>query len=307
MSRFNSPLNPKTKQRRIGLLYVLLASLCFGMMPSVSQIAYNDGLSVETMLAVRFPVALILTWLYIFKKKIPFKLNKEENIFVALLGIIYVGVAICINESYLYLPGAISSIVVFLYISIVVIIEILVGREKPNLMKILCVTLSLMGLILVIWNPEGSGQFRIMGILFALMGGVLYAVYATGLGGNKVKNILPIVIIGYVLIFPTIFNIARCLLSAEPLLPSGTTQIVPVLLLAVFSTFLGNLWFCKAIKLIGSSDAAIINTMEPLIAFFAGMFLMGDKLGISSIFGGILIILAIILLNISQSKTKLNP
>ena len=154
----------------------------------------------------------------------------------------------------------------------------------------------------MIGNPFGQGGLSIVGILLALCGGVLYAIYVTGLGAGTSENLNPIIIIGYVLIYPSLFNIARCMLSGENLILFKAEQFVIVAVLAIFMTFLANLWFCKGIRAIGSSNAAIINTLEPVIAYFSGMFIMGDQLGIQAIFGGIIIILSIILLNISDSK-----
>lgn len=301
MQKLKAGLN---KQRVIGIGYVLSASFCFGMMPAATQLAFASGLSVETLLATRFPLGLLITWGYIFKKKLNYKLDKKGHLFVMALGILYISFASCVNQSYLYLPGAVSSILVFLYISIVVALEIAIGREKLNPTKIICVIMSMGGLILVIGNPFGQSGLSIVGILLGLCGGALYAVYATGLGARTAKNLDPIIITGYVLIYPSLFNIARCLLSGESLILFKAEQFVIIAALGLFSTFLGNLYFCKGIRIIGSSNAAVINTIEPVVAYFAGMFIMGDQLGIQAVLGGVIIIISIIFLNISDSRAE---
>lgn len=285
-----------------GIGYILLASLCYGLLPSTTQFAFASGLSIETLLAVRFPLALAITWGYIVKKKLNFKLNKTEFFFVTILGILYIGFAILTNQSYLYLPGAVASILVFLYISIVVALEIVVGRERFSKRKIFCVIMSLCGLILVIGNPFSQDGLNIFGILLALCGGILYALYVAGLGASALRKLDSITIIGYVLIYPSCFNVIRCILMEENLLYFNGQQLSLIAILTIFITFLPALWFCQGIKEIGSGSAAIINTVEPIIAYFAGMFLMGDQLGIKAILGGIVILSSIVLLNASFPK-----
>ena len=87
------------KQRFIGVGYVISASFCYGTMPAITQLAFISGLSIETLLAIRFPLGLLITWGYIFKKKLNYKLNKSEHLFVMSLGILYIGFAICTNQS----------------------------------------------------------------------------------------------------------------------------------------------------------------------------------------------------------------
>ncbi len=292
-------------QRLSGFIYVLLTSLCFGLMPAISQLSFKSGLSVETMLAYRYPIALAITWAYILIKKINFSITKSQFGFLMLIGIIYVTFIFFINQSYLLLPGAIASILVFLYVSLVVIMEIAVGREKPNGLRFFCVILSLGGLIFVVWSPTGGTGLSILGIVFGLASGVLYAVYTTILGGGKALKLDAIVIVAYVLMIPAVVYILRCLFAGAKLYPQNGEQLFYIVILALFCTFCGTLWWYKSVRLIGSSTASIINTIEPVIAYFGGMLLMRDVLSPSAVIGGLIIITAILLLNIAEgSKVK---
>jgi drug/metabolite transporter (DMT)-like permease len=294
----------ENKNRLKGIGFILIASLGYGLMPSISQLAFENGVNFDTMLANRYIIALSVTWAYIFFKRINPRISKSQFLFLMGIGVIYVGIALFINLSYLYLPGAIASILVFLYVSLVVIFEIIIGREKPNSTKIICVIISLVGLILVVWSPTGEQSLSLIGVFFALCGGVCYAVYATILGGTKAVGIDSTVLVGYVLIIPSIFYPIRCIALGQPLISESILQFGFIVLIAVLCTFLATLWFCIAVKINGSSTTAIINTMEPVIAYFAGMVIMGDVVGINAVFGGILIITAILILNIAEGSKE---
>jgi drug/metabolite transporter (DMT)-like permease len=281
----------------------LLVSLFFGLMPAVTQLSFKTGLSVETMLAGRYFITLVITWVYIYTQKTDFRIEKRQFYFLMLIGFTYAGVAVFINQAYQYLPGSIASMLVFTYVSITVVVAVLIKREKANRIKGFCVLLSLIGIVLISWAPAGGSQLSLLGLISVFLAAFFYAMYALLLGGKRIKHLDDIVIVGYVLIAPTLFNIGRCLVSDKPLIPASFPQLLYILGLAVFCTFLTQLFFCKAVKLIGSSNSAIINTIEPVIAYFAGMFLMGDQLTLKAIIGGVLVLSSVILLNVSNSKS----
>ena len=58
-----------------------------------------------------------------------------------------------------------------------------------------------------------------------------------------------------------------------------------------------GIFFFKGLKLIGGTNAALLNMTEPVIAYLAGVLLMGDRIELRALLGGALIILAMILLN----------
>ncbi len=77
-----------------------------------------------------------------------------------------------------------------------------------------------------------------------------------------------------------------------------------IFLLAFLCTFVAAVSFCKGVKYIGSSNAAIFNTLEPVVAYFAGIIIMNDKVSTNAIIGGFLILGAIIYLNVEKKLPK---
>ncbi len=292
------------KNRLKGILFVLGASLCYGVMPAMTQLSYKSGLSLETMLCDRYIVSTGIIWIYILQSKADFRVNKKQFLFLMTMGIAYIGVAVFINMSYIYLPGAMTTIIVFLYVSIVVLLEVMIGREKPQAIKLFCVAFSLAGLVLVVWDPSGTGSLSLTGILLALAAGICYAIYAISIGGKLTRDLDSVVVIGYVMLIPTILYVFWCWIAGEPTLPATIGQSLYIVFLAVVCTFLAAVCFCKSVQLIGSGDAALINTVEPVIAYFSGLLLMGDVLNPMAILGGLIIITAIFIMNIAGGNKE---
>jgi len=265
-------------------------------------------MSVETILAFRFVVAIILIWMYVFFQKISFKLPLKNIVYFLFLGILMIGASTFMYESYKYIPGAIAALLVMLYVVLVVIIEIVIGRDKPRLNKLGCVLLATLGLIAVVWTPEGYTSLNPLGILFGCLAGLCYALYAIGLGGKSTRATKPEIVTAYWLLPVGLFAVVRCLANQQPLLPSNFDQLGYALYLAIVSTFIAGICFVKAVKYIGSGNASLINTTEPLIAYVAGIVLMSDVISWQATFGGILIIGAIVWLNmVDKKKTGVNP
>jgi drug/metabolite transporter (DMT)-like permease len=48
----------------------------------------------------------------------------------------------------------------------------------------------------------------------------------------------------------------------------------------------------------------MINTSEPVFAYFAGMILMSDRLSMNATFGGVLVVAGLLLLNIMERRKE---
>lgn len=294
-------INPKVK----GFIFVMMTCITYGIMPALTQLSYKAGLSVSTMLFGRLSLGVLLIWATIFVRKMNFRVDKKHLGFLLLIGCASVVQMVTMSESYRFLPGAIVSLLLFLYVSVVVVIEILMGREKFNKTRIICLLCSFGGLILVIWTPGQGIQLNGTGLILVLVAAFFYGLYAIGLGEKRTRALDSEVVIAYALIPPILFSLARCIASGEPVFAQTPRQWMYVLLLAFFCLFVAAVCFAKGVKYIGSSNAAIFNTLEPVVAYFAGIVLMNDKISFNAVAGGLLILGAIIYLNLQQRKNTL--
>ncbi|MDR3295665.1 MAG: DMT family transporter [Clostridiales Family XIII bacterium] len=285
-----------------GLLFVLLASFGYGTMPAVTQYALASGVAIETVLASRYLFGLPLIWIYIFFRRKNVRVGRGNALFMTAAGCTTVLCAITMNESYKYIPGFIASLLVFLYVVIVVLIEILIGKEKPHKSRLLCLALAVIGLIAVVWVPDGDVSLNPIGIFFAFAAALTYALSAVIMGAKRLADISAEVVMGFMFLIPMAVSLIRAAAAGCPLVPPESPQIIFVIFLSLSAGFVAPVAFCQAIKLIGASTSSMINTSEPVIAYFAGVVIMSDRISGSSMLGGGLIIVAILLLNITERK-----
>lgn len=123
-------MEEQRKKRLGGFVLILVASLLNGIIPSFTQKALALGLPLETILTSRYLMGALLIWMYIFIKGKKYKVGRSNIAYMLALGFMLFICTSSLGESYKYLPGAVAVIIVFSYVSIVVFIEILVGREN---------------------------------------------------------------------------------------------------------------------------------------------------------------------------------
>jgi len=271
-------------------------------MPAITQKAIALGLSVETILSGRYLLGTVLIWLYILLKKRDVQVGRNNMAFLLFIGCIMFVCTVLMSESYKHIPGAVAAILVFLYVAIVVVLEIIMGREKVQRFRMICLSFALVGMIAVVWTPEGGTKLSFLGISLALAAGFTYALSAVAMAAGCLAVVSAEVVMGYAYLVPMLFNSIRCIAAGLALFPGEPAQWACILLLGFGSGFIAPVAFCQAIKLIGASDAALINTMEPLVAYLAGIIIMSDHISWNATLGGVLIAGSILFLNLSKKK-----
>ncbi len=294
-----------TDKKIIGSLCIVGTTICYGLVPSLSFKAFGTGVVTETLLFNKFFYAAILMWAYIFIRKIPFRLTRRAAKPMIAIMLSYIGIATTLYLSFNYISGSLATIISFTFPAIVIAIEMISGREKIRAVKIAAVIISLAGLCLIVWSPDM--EIKILGVVFALACAGCYTIYTISLSSESVKEFNSLVTAGYVLAASAIFNFGRCLISGRPLFTENISQLAYMLLLAVVCAFAAILFFCLGVKLIGPSNASIINTFEPVCACVFGYFLVGDVISLSMIIGGLLVVTAVLLTNLPEKKTETLP
>jgi len=290
-------------QKSIGIISVLIASFGFGTMPAMAQRAFQAGMSSESLLAFRFIIAVILIWTYVLARRLPFRVHWQQALRLLSLGVLSIGVGLFLIESYHYIPGGIASLTTFSCFYLIVSMQLLIGRQNAHPRTFGSVLLASAGIIMVVWNPQGSAAFNPLGILLAFLAAFCNACLVVGLGSKKIRGMAPEIVIAYTIIPAVLFNVARGLISRQPLVPGNTAQLGYGLYIAVFSTVLAFLFFFNGVRLIGGSNAALVNMTEPLVAYAAGVLLMSDVISTKALAGGLMVIAAIVWLNINEKHS----
>ncbi|MDD4200183.1 MAG: DMT family transporter [Eubacteriales bacterium] len=289
----------------IGTICIIITTLAYGLIPSLSFKAFAVGVETETLLFDKFLYAAVLMWALIFIRRIDFRLRNGALKPMIVIMISYIGIATTLYLAFDYISGSLATIISFTYPAIVIAIEMLRGKEKVRAAKIIAVILSLLGMGLIVWSPDM--KIAIIGVLFAFLCSLCYTVYIIEISSDKLEGLHPLVTPGYVLAASAAFNFFRCLFSGNDLFTANAAQFGYILILAIVCAFIAILCYCVGVRLIGPTSASIINTFEPACACVFGYFLIGDEITLSMIIGGTLIIVAVLLTSLPDKKSDPTP
>lgn len=279
------------RKRTQGIVYAVLSAIAFGHLPIFATYAYRSGANAVTVVLLRFLFSTIILLGYLIVRNIDFKVDGymlKRLIFSGVVGC--ASTALTLFLSYKYISVGLATILHFIYPAVVTLLSYLVFKESLNRSKVIALLLSIAGVyILVGFN---SIKLHPIGVILALISGVFYSIYILQIGYTQIKNIDSTVLIFYVSLFSTIgifiYGIFTKTLYFK-IQQDFVISIAAIVLTSIFALFT----FTGAIKNIGSSNASILSTFEPITSIMLSSIMFNEKLTYNIIIGSILIIISI--------------
>ncbi len=291
-------MNDKSRnQKLLGAASVTVTSVCYGLVPAFSFLAFGMGVETETLLFNKFLYAAIIMWAFLLIRRIPVRFSRRAVLGMITTCIGYICMSTTLYISFDYISGSLATIVSFTFPAMIVAIEMLTGKEPVRMLKIAAVVLSFGGLVLIVWSPDILGG-RLIGVVFAFLAAIFYVVYIFGLDLPSVRSENSFAVAGYVMTSAAAVNFVRCLLSGKPLFTQTPAQFGMMILLSVVCVFFAILCYAIGVRLVGPGNAALINTMEPVLACIFSHFLVGDELTGRMLLGSALVVIAVLITNL---------
>ena len=291
-----------------GVLYAVVSSATFGLIPLFSIPLLQGGMSSPAILFYRFGLAAAMMGLIALATRRPLRITWPQTGTLLLLGAMYSVTALGLLRSYTYIPSSVATTINFLYPLGVAIVMTLFFREKNSVWLLVAILISLVGVALLSWGDIGGPQSdrAIVGVGVAGATVLTYTIYIVGVKKSRISRLDPMIQAFYVLLFSACFFLVYALSTTGAPLPGKWHLWQNLLLLALVPTVVSNLTLVLAIKEIGSTMTSILGSMEPLTAVLVGVLHFGEKFGLDSASGLILIITAVIIV-ILQAKKKEHP
>lgn len=285
-----------------GILFALISSTTFGLVPFFSINLLDEGIHAYSILTYRFGIgALILGNIALLRGQ-SFRITRQEAVNLFALGFLYALTSLGLILSYQYIPSGVATTIHFLYPVVVTGIMVLLFKEKRSPVLMLCALISLLGVGLLSWN--GGESLSREGILLVLMTVVTYALYIVGVNKSDVCRIDSLPLTFFVLLNATavLFAYASLTHGIQPL-PTGRAALNAVLL-ALIPTVISNLTLVLAVKNVGSTVTAILGSMEPVTAVVVGICYFHEAFNGRYAAGLVLIIAAVTLVVLQGGMQK---
>lgn len=291
-------MNQKIK----GIFFGIIAAVCYGTNPLGALYLYAEGLNVNTVVFFRYAIAVAGLLIMMVMKREPFKLTWKECGVLAVLGILFGLSSITLYDSFLYMEAGIASTLLFVYPIMVALIMSIVFKEKMTWVTAASIVLALSGIALL-YKGDGKITLNGWGVTLVMISSLTYAIYIVVV--NKAKlQMSSIKLTFYVLIFGllTVFVNSLTGIEGEQLqMLHGTMQWGYAAMLGVVPTLISLVTMAVAIRLVGSTPAAIMGALEPVTAVVIGVTVFGEAMT-GRLLTGIALILSAVILIVSTKK-----
>ncbi|OPJ64036.1 DMT family transporter [Clostridium oryzae] len=277
-----------------GIVYALLSSVAFGIMPILARVAYINGSNPTTVLVFRFIISTLVLFLYLKYIKIEISLKKEQ-IFLLLINTIgYTITTLALFISYNYLGAGLATTLHFIYPVVVCIVGFIFFKNKMSTRKIISLLLAATGIYLL--AAFKNSTINVLGISLALFSGVAYGFTMIGLNLKPIRNLDNRVVTMYICFGSSIGTALYGLLNNSITLNFNFKAVICYLGISVISTIVSIILLLKATKIIGVSSSAILGTFEPIVSIFLGVLFLGERLSIVLLIGSVFILISTVIL-----------
>ncbi|MDW2875344.1 MULTISPECIES: DMT family transporter [Bacillaceae] len=252
--------------------------------------------------AVTAAAALLLIGLFLGPDRLALKRTSDIGLFAG------TGICSIVFFNWCYFTSInlmdISIAVILLYTSpaFVAVLSYIFLKEKITGRKIIAVCGTVAGCILIAGVGGGSG-LSVIGVVTGLGAGLGYALYSI-FGKFALQKYEPFTVTLY-----TFVTASAVLLPVTRIWEKASLFLQPEVLflglgLGLLPTVLAYFLYTWGLEKTESSKAAVIATIEPVVAIFMGVALYSESLGYMQLSGSIIILLCVILVNLPERKGR---
>jgi drug/metabolite transporter (DMT)-like permease len=201
--------------------------------------------------------------------------------------------ALCFFYGLKHITAGRGALVVALTPVVVVLAAWFLGRERMNALKLAGVAIAMAGCLTVIGNGNplalvhgavGIGEWLILGCVLC------WTAY-TFIGRRATKTLSPLAATLWASLVGAALIGATALLQGGSEIAAWSWRVwTSVVFLAVGGTALAFTWFADGVKRLGAARASAFVNLVPVFAVLQAAVLLDERLGLSVLGGGLLVI-----------------
>jgi drug/metabolite transporter (DMT)-like permease len=282
-----------------GRLLCIASAAAFGAMAIFGKLAFEEGATTGTLLAVRFVLAAAMLWCLLVARGELHTVRALPRRDLALaLGLGTCGYALqagCYFVALGRIEASLLALLLYTFPAIVTVAAVALGRERLDRRRVLALGLVSVGLALVVAGA-GTGAFEGVGVALGLGAACVYSTYI--LVSDGISQRLPALTLATLV----------CTGAAVSLLIGSTAlgQFRPAALtaagwgwlvcLAAISTVGAITMFFAGLSRVGPTSASILSTVEPLVTVMLASIVFAERLSAEQLAGGALVLAAVLVL-----------
>lgn len=273
----------------------------------------GTGIDPYTLTAWRFMIggAALLPFALTRARSAKPKINISGILNIGALGFLIVCVSMLLLQlSIFYGKASLSAVIVAMNPLFVIVFALLLIKEKPSLMQVLCLVAGVVGLLFIIFyeGETGSAQFinLPLGIAFAVIAALTFGLYtvltrkAVASYGNLFTNSVSFLIGGALLL---VINLA---LGKPAFFDPSWRNLSLVLYLGLIITGLAYVLYFEGMKELGAATASVYFFLKPALASLLAYLILFERLSLGQLAGMLIIVLSLGLRNLKLPPKRLS-
>jgi drug/metabolite transporter (DMT)-like permease len=268
-------------------------------MAVLGKLAYDDGATVGTLLAIRFLLAAALFWALVLGGGAARELRALDGRDVAVgLALGACGYAIqagCYFAALERIDASLLSLLLYTFPAMVAVAAFALRRERIDRRRLGALVLASGGLVLVVAGA-GAGALDALGAALGLSAAAVYTTYilvSEGIVGRVTPRVLSALVCTGAAASLTAGSVVLGELRPGELTAAGWGWLA---CLAVVSTVAAVSLFFAGLKRVGPTTASIVSTAEPVVTVLLAFLVFGELLGPVQLLGGALVLGAVLVL-----------
>ena len=283
--------------RSHGALLCIASASAFGAMAVFGKLAYDEGATVGTLLAVRFSLAAGLFWLLLLARSATREIGaltrRDLGVGLLLGACGYALQAGCYFAALDRIDASLLALLLYTFPAIVAAAAVALGRERLDARHATALLLASGGIGLVVAGA-GAGDLEPLGAALGLGAAVVYSTYilvSDGIAGRVRPQLLATLVCTGAALTLTAGSALLGELRPAELTGAGWGWLA---CLAVVSTVAAISLFFAGLERVGPTTAAILATVEPLVTVLLAFAVFGETLGPLQLAGGALVLAAVV-------------
>jgi drug/metabolite transporter (DMT)-like permease len=287
-------MTPSSHRRGIALC--VLSACGFGTMAIFAKEAYATGVSVLTLLSLRFLLAAAVFWAVVVWRGARLPTRRVVLISLGLGGIGYAAQAGLYFGALTHIDASLTSLLLYLYPMLVFVGAVVLGREHVTARRVGALGLSLAGTALVLLGGS-MGAIDGVGVAMAVGAAVVYATYIL-VADRIIEDVDPFLLSALITTGGAVTLTATGAASGSLSWHFDAAGWGWVAVMSLGSTVLAVTAFFAGLRRVGPATASIVSTAEPAVTVGLATVIYSETLGPSQLAGAVLVLGAVVILQL---------
>lgn len=300
-------------EKKIAPIQVLTAGTLWGIMGILVRKLGTYGFSSIQIASLRiiFGALIFLLILGVWKRE-SLKINiRDMGLFLGLgIGSLLL-FTVCYFTTINMASLSVAAILLYTSPIWVMLMSLVCFKEKMTKKKILAVAMAFIGCVLVS-GIGGDSNLTIAAVGIGLMSAIGYALYSI-LGTFALRKYQPLTVTTYTFLCGSVgaivisnpVDMVKKIVESGEVVRFGSVKLLALIILTAFLTaVLPYLFYTMGLANMRASSAAIIASIEPVVATIAGVVVFKEHMTLEAVVGIVFVLGAIVVLNVNLDRKR---